>query len=169
MAGHCRRNTPLPAVLRAAILLDAWSDIEVLQHAAWLGSLLCAALLSQEGFGPHLLAALHLGAKTIPRERRARTRDDRLLAFVDAIKEAALAGLNEHDRLMLANSRMERRLTKRRASSKLPALVDLVLARPIGMIQSALKVSKQGALNLVGELGLREMTGRGRFRAWGIV
>ncbi|WP_352726020.1 helix-turn-helix domain-containing protein [Mesorhizobium sp. M0276] len=32
-----------------------------------------------------------------------------------------------------------------------------------------LKVTKQGALNLVGELGLREMTGRGRFRAWGIV
>ncbi|TIM17858.1 MAG: hypothetical protein E5Y69_36030, partial [Mesorhizobium sp.] len=38
-----------------------------------------------------------------------------------------------------------------------------------GMIQDVLNVSKQGALNLVGELGLREMTGRGRFRAWGIV
>ncbi|RWC51381.1 MAG: hypothetical protein EOS29_32360, partial [Mesorhizobium sp.] len=38
-----------------------------------------------------------------------------------------------------------------------------------GMIQETLKVSKQGALNLVSELSLREMTGRGRFRAWGIV
>ncbi|WP_280952474.1 helix-turn-helix domain-containing protein [Mesorhizobium sp. WSM3876] len=67
---------------------------------------------------------------------------------------------------------MERRLRERRASSKLPALVELVLSRPlvaIGMIQDRLKVSKQGALNLIGELGLREMTGRGRFRAWGIV
>ncbi|WP_246501513.1 helix-turn-helix domain-containing protein [Mesorhizobium caraganae] len=36
------------------------------------------------------------------------------------------------------------------------------------MIQDRLKVTKQGALNLVSELGLREMTGRGRFRAWGI-
>ena len=163
----------LPVVLRAAILLEAWSAIEVLQHAAWLGPLLCAALLRQEGFGPHLLAALHLGAKNIPRERRrARTRDDRLMAFVDAVHEAALAGLKEHDRLMLAKGRMERRLSKRRASSKLPALVELVLARPIvstGMIQDRLKVTKQGALNLVGELGLREMTGRGRFRAWGVV
>ncbi|WP_281060401.1 helix-turn-helix domain-containing protein, partial [Mesorhizobium sp. M1A.F.Ca.IN.022.05.2.1] len=34
-------------------------------------------------------------------------------------------------------------------------------------MQDRLKVSKQGALNLVGELGLREMMGRGRFQAWG--
>jgi hypothetical protein len=38
-----------------------------------------------------------------------------------------------------------------------------------GMIQATLKVSKQGALNLVGELNLREITGRGQFRAWVIV
>jgi hypothetical protein len=37
------------------------------------------------------------------------------------------------------------------------------------MIQDRLKISKQGALNLVGELSLREMTGRGRFRAWGVL
>jgi len=67
---------------------------------------------------------------------------------------------------------LERRLTKRRAGSKLPGLVELVLARPVastGMIQTRLKVTRQGALNLVGELGLREITGRGRFRAWGVV
>jgi hypothetical protein len=163
----------LPAVLRAAILLDAWSEIEVLQHAAWLGPLLVAALLRQEGLAAGHLASLHLGAKNIPRERRrARTRSDRLSAFVDAIQEAALAGLKEHDRLVLTKNQMERRLRERRANSKLADLVELVLSRPIvstGMIQDRLKVSKQGALNLVGELGLREMTGRGRFRAWGIV
>jgi hypothetical protein len=163
----------LPAVLRAAILLDAWSEIEVLQHAAWLGPLLVAALLRQEGLAAGHLASLHLGAKNIPRERRrARTRDDRLLAFVDAIQESAVTGLKEHDRLMLAKNQMERRLRERRASSKLADLVELVLSRPIvstGMIQEALKVTKQGALNLVGELSLREMTGRGRFRAWGII
>jgi hypothetical protein len=163
----------LPAVLRAAILLDAWSEIDVLQHAAWLGPLLVAALLRQEGLAAGHLACLHLGAKNISRERRrARSRSDRLLAFVDAIQEAALAGLKEHDRLVLAKSQMERRLRERRATSKLSDLVELVLSHPIvstGMIQDRLKVSRQGALNLVGELGLREMTGRGRFRAWGIV
>ncbi|MER8732458.1 RHE_PE00001 family protein [Mesorhizobium sp. M1227] len=162
-----------PSVLRAAILLEAWSDIEVLQHAAWLGPLLVAALLRQEGLAANHLACLHLGAKNIPRERRrARNRGDRLLALLDAIHDAALAGLKEHDRLVLAKSQMERRLRDRRASSKLPDLVELVLSRRLvstGMIQERLKVTKQGALNLVGELGLREMTGRGRFRAWGVV
>ena len=171
--GVIAKTRDLPLALRAAILLEAWSAIEVLQHAAWLGSLLVAALLRQEGLTTNHLACLHLGAKNIPRERRhARHRSDRLLASLDAIQEAALAGLKEHDRLVLAKSQMERRLRERRASSKLSDLVELVLSRPLvstGMIQEALKVSKQGALNLVGELGLREMTGRGRFRAWGLM
>ncbi|WP_352671154.1 RHE_PE00001 family protein [Mesorhizobium sp. M0166] len=163
----------LPAVLRAAILLEAWSDIEVLQHGIWLGPLLVAALPRQEGLAAHHLACLHLGAKNIPRERRrARNRSDRLLASLDAIHEAALVGLKEHDRLVMAKSQMERRLKQRRTSSKLADLVELVLSSPLvsnAMIQDRLKVSKQGALNLVGELGLREMTGRGRFRAWGVL
>ncbi|TIV58993.1 MAG: DUF1612 domain-containing protein [Mesorhizobium sp.] len=163
----------LPATLRAAVLLDAWWEIEVLQHATWLGPLLVAALLRQEGLAANHLANLHLGAKNIPRERRrARNRSDRLLALLDAIQEAALAGLKEHDRLTMAKNQMERRLRERRASSRLSDLVELVLSRPIvstGLIQERLKVSKQGALNLVGELGLREMTGRGRFRAWGLI
>ncbi|MEP9373832.1 RHE_PE00001 family protein [Mesorhizobium sp. KR1-2] len=163
----------LPIALRAAVLLDAWYDIEVLQHAAWLGPLLVAALLRREGLAANHLASLHLGAQKIPRERRrARGQTERLLAFLDAIHEAAVAGLKEHDRLVLAKSLMERRLRNRRASSKLPELVELVLSRPLvstTLIQEKLKVSRQGALNLVGELNLREMTGRGRYRAWGIV
>ena len=167
------RTRDLPVILRGAILLEAWQSIEVLQHATWLGPLLCAALLRQEGLAGNHLAGLHIGAKNVPRERRrARNHGDRLLAFVEAIHASALAGLKENDRLVLAKSQMERRLRERRASSKLPDLVELVLSRPLvstGLIQESLKVSKQGALNLVGELGLREMTGRGRFRAWGIV
>ncbi|WP_363801711.1 RHE_PE00001 family protein [Mesorhizobium sp.] len=165
------RTRDLPVILRAAVLLEAWSDIEVLQHATWLGPLFVAALLRQEGLAANHLVSLQLGAKNIPRERRrARNRSDRLLAFVDAIHEAALAGLKEHDRLVMAKSQMERRLRERRVSSKLSDLIELVLSRPLvstGMVQKGLKVTKQGALNLVGELGLREMTGRGRFRAWG--
>jgi Protein of unknown function (DUF1612)/HTH DNA binding domain len=163
----------LPVVLRAVILIEAWSDIEVLQRAAWLGPLLVAALLRQEGIAAHHLPSLHLGAKQIPRERRrACGRTDRRVALLDAVHEAAKLGLKEHDRLILAKGQMERRLTERRTSSRLPELIALVLSRPLvssGVIQQALKVSKQGALNLVGELGLREMTGRGRFRAWGVV
>lgn len=70
----------------------------------------------------------------------------------------------------MAKSQMERRLRERGSSSKLADLVELVLSRPLvstGLIQERLKVTKQGALKLIGELGLREMTGRRRFRAWG--
>ena len=37
-----------------------------------------------------------------------------------------------------------------------------------GMIAEALTVTPRAALRIVEELGLREMTGRGRFRAWGV-
>lgn len=163
----------LPSVLRAAILLDAWNRIEVLQRGGWIGPLLVAALLRQEGLCGHHLACLHLGAQKIPWERRrARKRTERLLAWIDAMYEAAAVGVREHDRLLLAKGQMERVLRGRRASSKLPRLVDMVLSRPLvstSMIQEELKVSRQGALDLVGELNLREITGKRSFRAWGIV
>ena len=73
---------------------------------------------------------------------------------------------------LLARQMMERKLVGRRTSSKLPELIELVMARPLvhaGTITKALGVTPQAALRLVGELGLREMTGRGRFRAWGVI
>ncbi|OLP57422.1 hypothetical protein BJF92_23650 [Rhizobium rhizosphaerae] len=65
---------------------------------------------------------------------------------------------------------MERKLVGRRASSKLPELIELVMARPLvhtGTIAKALEVTPEAALRIFEELGLREMTRRGRFRAWG--
>ncbi|MCA9660976.1 MAG: hypothetical protein KC486_21725 [Myxococcales bacterium] len=46
------------------------------------------------------------------------------------------------------------------------------MTRPIasaGMIAAELKITPRAAQDLVGELGLREATGRGRYRAWGIL
>lgn len=162
----------LPPVLRAAVLLDAWGEIEVLQHASWLGPLLASALLRQEGLAAHHLPSWSVGAKQIPRERRrAFDRTVRLIASVDAIREAALMGLKEHDRLMQARNQMERKLKGKRRSSRLPQLIAFSLSRPLitaPLAEKELKVSLQGALNLISELGLREVTGRGRYRAWAI-
>ncbi len=94
----------LPPVLRAALLIEAWAEIDVLQHASWLGPLLTAALLRQDGLTSHHLPSLHFGLKQIPREkRRARERTGRLLATLDAIHQAANLGLKEHDRLSLVD------------------------------------------------------------------
>ena len=159
--------------MRAIVLLDAWNVLQVLQHAPWLGRLLAASILRQAGVttAAHL-AAVNLGLRSIPVDRRRhRDRETRLLAIAHGLLAAAEIGLKEHDRLALARQMMEHKLVGRRTSSKLPQLVELVIARPLvsaGMIAETLGVTPQAALRIVGELGLREMTGRGRFRAWGL-
>ncbi|MBX5159629.1 MULTISPECIES: RHE_PE00001 family protein [Rhizobium] len=163
-----------PPVLQAVVALDAWNGLDVLQHAPWLGRSLAASLLRQAGVttGAHL-AAVNLGLKSIPVDRRRnRDRETRLLSLLAGITAAAELGLKEHDRLTLARRSMERRLIGRRTSSKLPELIELVMSRPLvsaDIIVKAVGVTPQAAVRIVGELGLREMTGRGRFRAWGVI
>lgn len=172
--GVLRQVENLPAVLQAIVALDAWNELSVLQHAPWLGRLLAASILREAGIttGAHV-AAINLGLKTIQVDRRRhRDRETRLLAIANGLVAAAEIGLKEHDRLALARKMMERKLEGRRTSSKLPELVELVMARPLlsaGMVAKTLEVTPQAARRIVLELGLREMTGRGRFRAWGIL
>jgi len=169
--GVLRQAEQLPAVLRAMIALDAWNELLVLQHAPWLGRLLAASILREAGIttGAHL-AAINLGLKTIPVDRRRhRDRETRLLAIAHGLLAATEIGMKEHDRLVLARKMLERKLDGRRTSSKLPELVELVIAKPLvsaGMVAKTLDVTPQAARRIVLELGLREMTGRGRFRAW---
>jgi hypothetical protein len=172
--GVLRQTQELPAVLQAIVALDAWNELAVLQHAPWLGRLLSASILRGAGIttGAHL-AAINLGLKTIPVDRRRhRDRETRLLAIAHGFLAAAKIGLKEHDRLTLAKTMMDRKLEGRRTSSKLPELVELVMAKPLvstGMVAKTLEVTPQAARRIVLELGLREMTGRGRFRAWGVI
>ncbi|WP_117190442.1 RHE_PE00001 family protein [Rhizobium terrae] len=164
----------LPPVLQAIIALDAWNSLQVLQHAPWLGRLLSASILRHAGLttSSHL-ATISLGLKSIPVDRRRhRERDIRLSSLIQGMIAIAELGLKEHDRLALAKQMMQRKLIGRRTSSMLPALIDLVVARPLvsaGMIADTLDVTPRAALRIVDELGLREMTGRGRFRAWGVL
>ncbi|WP_172746708.1 RHE_PE00001 family protein [Neorhizobium sp. T25_13] len=172
--GVLRQAENFPAVLQAIVALDAWNELAVLQHAPWLGRLLIASILRHAGIttGAHL-AAINVGLKTIPVDRRrSRDRDARLLAIAHGLLAAAEIGMKEHDRLTLAKTMMDRKLEGRRTSSKLPELVELVMAKPLvsaGMVAKTLDVTPQAARRIVLELGLREMTGRGRFRAWGVL
>ncbi|NKC49943.1 DUF1612 domain-containing protein [Ochrobactrum anthropi ATCC 49188] len=169
-----RSINDLPPVLQAILALDAWNELAVLQRAPWLGRLLAASLLRREGLTSqaHLLA-FNAALKTIRVERRRhRNFETRLHASLDGLIAGIEACFKEHDRLLLARQMMERRLLGRRASSNLPGLIELVLARPLvsaGMIAAELDITPRAALRLVEELNLREMTGRGRFRAWGVV
>lgn len=91
---------------------------------------------------------------------------------LEAITAATEAGPKDHDRWLTARDLLGRKLDGRRSTSRLPALLDYVLTRPIvsaGMIAEELKFTPRAAQDLVGELGLRETTGRGRYRAWGVL
>ena len=160
----------LPPTLAAALAHEAWRAIEPLQHAPGLGRLLAAALLRERGKTRAHLACLAEGAKAVPRERR-RSRDaaTRLVAELEAIAAAAEEGLKQHDRWRLAHATLTRKLDGRRTTSHLPELIALVISRPLvsaGMIARAIGVTPRAAQNLVAALGLREATGRGRYRAW---
>jgi hypothetical protein len=162
-----------PPTLAAAIAADAWDRIEPLQHMPWLGRLLAASMLRGRGKTRTHLACLHAGLKAIPRERR-RSSDpaSRLLMQLEAMTAAADAGLKDHDRWLNQRTLLARKLVGRRSTSRLPALLDYILSRPIasaGMIAAELKITPRAAQDLVAELGLREATGRGRYRAWGIL
>lgn len=163
----------LPPVLGAAILFEAWERIEPLRRQHWLGGLLVASHLRARGKVTSHLFSFFGGLKLVRHERRrARDRATRLQAFLEAMHLGAAAGLKEIDRLTLARTQMELRFRGRRSNSSLPELADFILSRPMvsaAMIARHLRITPRGALNLVNEIGIREITGRGRYRAWGII
>jgi hypothetical protein len=169
-AAAVQSDSPL---LAAALLWDAWETNPPLARQAWLGPLLVSATLRERRKTRAHLACVNSALRLVRRDqRRSPERAVRLNAFLEAIQAGAEAGMKDHDRWLLARKQLEGKLTGRRSSSKLPALVELVLARPIAsasMIAAALGVTPRAAQTMAAELGLREMTGRGRYRAWGIL
>ena len=163
----------LPPTLGAALVWDSWESLEPMQRQHWLGSQLVSAYLRARGKIASHLFAFNVGLKGVPRERRrSANRLTRILAYLDAMSAAAELGMKEIARLAQARELMTRRLVGRRSSSSLPTAIELALCRPIvsaPMIAKTAKVTQRAALNLIGELGIREVTGRGRYRAWGIL
>lgn len=140
----------------------------------WLVRLVAASILREAGIPTDAhRAAINLGLKSIPVDRRRhRDREPRLLAIAHSILAAAEIDMKEHDRLVLARTLFERKLEGRRTSLKLPALVELVTAKPLvsaGIAAKTIEVTPQAARRIMAELGLREMTGMGRFWAWGVI
>ena len=89
--------------------------------------------------------------------------------------EAAAFGQADLDRLSLARTAMLRKCENRRGNSKLAELVGLFVASPLVTVQLAaarLHVTPQAVEAMLQQLGgslPRELTGRKRYRAWGIL
>lgn len=166
----------LPAALSAALALDAWLWLEPSERAGELGFAFAATLLRQRGLATAHLPALGLGL------RRGKFRwgphqalPVRIDGLLGAFGEAAAFGQADLDRLTLARAVMLRRCEGRRGNSKLAELVDLFVASPLVTVQLAaarLKVTPQAIEAMLKQLGGSlpcELTGRKRYRAWGIM
>jgi HTH DNA binding domain len=87
---------------------------------------------------------------------------------LEAITAAAAAGLNDHDRWLnkpAHPAHPQARRPPRHLKTAGAATRPIVSA---GMIAEELGITPRAAQDLVAALGLREATGRRRYRAWGI-
>jgi hypothetical protein len=170
------RGEDAPAVLATALALDAWLCLEPAERGGEIGFALAATLLRRRGIAAHHLPALGLSY------RKGRFRwgahqalQLRLSGLIDAIAESARLADADLKRLGLARELMMRRCEGRRADSRLGELVGLFVEFPVVTTQLAaqkLEVTPQAVEVMLKELGPslpRELTGRKRYRAWGIV
>ena len=136
---------------------------------------MAAAILRARGLTSYLLplAAGFKQSKFRPQGREGAK--EKLDGFCQVIEEALSIANKDLDRLILARELMNRVTAQCRSNSKLPGLVELFLSRPLVTVPlgaKLLKVTPKAVDLMLAQLGgalPRELTGRTRYRAWGIV
>lgn len=169
-----KESEKYPPLLAAALCWDAWLILEPVEFQAWRACLIAAAILKGRGRVRYHLPAVNWGAKA-SRYRRNEFQGltTRLAGFLQWVEEAATLAYKECDRLTLAREVIGVTLREKRKGSRLGELVDLMLSRPMITVPMAVKklaVSEPGVQKMIRELGpqAREMTGRKKYRAYGL-
>jgi hypothetical protein len=170
-----KRTAHWPAVAAAAVAWNAWLDLNLYTRLPWLGLTMAASILRARGLTNHLLplAAGFKKSKFRPQGREGAK--EKLDGFCSVIEEALEIATKDLERLILAHELMGRVTAKTRSNSKLPELVELFLSRPLVTVPlgaKLLKVTPKAIDLMLAQLGgalPRELTGRTRYRAWGIV
>lgn len=170
----CRQTEALPALLAAAIVWDAWLVLEPDPLGAWRGPLLAALVLKKRGATSQFLLPVDYGRRFAPYRRDPRDGFvTRIRGFLSWAESGVAQCAKDLRRLVTAEALLRRVTAGCRKSSKLPALVDLLLARPLVSVPLAcrmLKVKKQSVLKMIPRLGshVQEATGRSRYRVWSL-
>ena len=170
-----QRTSSWPAIAAASVAWQAWLDLNLYTRLPWLGLIMAASILRARGLTAHLLplAAGFKQSKFRPQGREGAA--ETLEGFCQVLEEALGLADKDLDRLVLARELMSRVTAKTRSNSKLPGLVELFLSRPLVTVPLAaklLKVTPKAVDLMRAQLGgalPRELTGRTRYRAWGIV
>jgi hypothetical protein len=164
-----------PAIAVAAVAPNAWLNLIFYTQLPWLGLTMAASILRARGVTSHLLplAAGFKKSKFRPQGREGVL--EKLQGFCQVLEETVEIANKDLERLILARELMNRVADKCRSNSKLPELVDLFLSRPLVTVPlgaKVLKVTPKAVDLMLLQLGgalPRELTGRRRYRAWGIV
>lgn len=170
-----KRTEEWPAVAAAAIAWDAWTALGMYPRQPWLGLIMAGSILRARGLTTHLLP-LASGYKASRYRLQGREGGvKKVEAFAGIVDEAVAHGEKDLQRLTLAREAMMRRTKDCRSNSRLPQLIDLFLSRPLVSVAIAAKligVTSKAVDLMLAQLGgalPRELTGRRRYRAWGIV
>ena len=170
-----KRTSGWPAIAAAAVAWNAWLDLNLYTRLPWLGLIMAAAILRARGLTAYLLplAAGFKQSRFRPQGREGAA--ETLEGFCQVLEEALDIAHKDLDRLILARELMSRVTRKTRSNSRLPDLADLFLSRPLVTVPlgaKLLKVTPKAVDLMLAQLGgalPRELTGRTRYRAWGIV
>lgn len=166
---------PAPVMLKAAIAWDAWLQVEPLHGGAWRAALMAAAVMRAGGLTLHHQFALGIGARKSRYRYDARTPlEQRVAGFLDWVTIGATLGQDELKRLSLAHQVLGQVAQSKHVDSRLPALIDMVISRPLisaEIAQRELKLTSTGFRRLLKQLGtsVKELTGRRRYQVWGIL
>lgn len=168
------RSTRYPALMAAAIAWDKWLTLLPDPRGAWWASLLASLVLKARGLTPHLLLPIDTGRRHATYRRHPKhDLKTRIAGFMSWAEAAATQTNKEIDKLTLAEGLLRTRLKGKRRHSRLPALVDLLLTRPLVSVPMAARALQctpravEKMLPLLGSLP-REVTGRRRYRVWSI-
>jgi Fic family protein len=136
---------------------------------------MAASILRVRGLTHHLLPLTAGFKQSRFRPQGREGAAEKLEGFCQVLEEALAIAHKDLDRLILARELMSRVTAKTRSNSKLPELVELFLSRPLVTVPlgaKLLKVTPKAVDLMLAQLGgalPRELTGRTRYRAWGIV
>jgi hypothetical protein len=164
----------LPPLLASFLVWDAWLELRPDQRGGWRASLIAALCLRDRQKTRHFLLPLDLGARHARYRRFDRqTVGQRLVGYLEWVSTTVDRSNRELDRLGVVADGLALKLKGKRKNSHLPALVALLLSRPVVSVPitaKALGVSNQAVDVMLKQLGSypRELTGRTRYRVWSV-
>lgn len=168
------RVSELPPVLASGIACDAWLRLSGGSSAAWRAPLLAALVLKARRKTRSFLLPVDIGISRCGGVSDSSDgfadRIARIFRWIEASSDYVRGELR---RLAFAEDVLRQKLVGRRKSSRLPALVDLFLRRPVvsvPMAAKALRCSPQAVERMITMLGAtpRLLTERKRYRVWGV-